>query len=65
MFYTPTTSRIAALVVIDVLSTAVALRRDEPHGDRLRRMKRQLNAIRSGQAESDDAPAQPGAQGKE
>ena len=63
--YTPTTSRIAALVVIDVLSTAVALRRDEPHGDRLRRMKRQLNAIRSGQAESDDAPAQPGAQGKE
>ena len=49
--YTPTTSRIAALVVIDVLSTAVALRRDDLHNDRLRRMKRQLNAVRSGEGE--------------
>ena len=29
--YTPTISRIAALVVIDVLSTAVALRRGDEH----------------------------------
>lgn len=49
--YTPTTSRIAALVVVDILSTAVALRRDEPHDDRLRRMKRRLNAVRSGEPE--------------
>ncbi len=61
--YTPTTSRIAALVVVDVLSTAVALRRDEPHDDRLRRMKRQLNAVRSGEAGGDEAPlAEPGAE---
>ena len=53
--YTPTTSRIAALVVVDILSTAVALRRDEGHDDRLRRMKRQLNAIRSGDGEPDEA----------
>ena len=46
--YTPTTSRIAALVVIDILSTAVALRRDEAHNDRLTRMKKRLNAFRSG-----------------
>ncbi len=52
--YTPTTSRIAALVVIDILSTAVALRREEDHVDRLDRMKRRLNTFRSG---DDDAPA--------
>ena len=52
--YTPTTSRIAALGVIDILSTAVALRRDDPHNDRLRRMKRQLNAVRSGESEPAD-----------
>ena len=46
--YTPTTSRIAALVVVDVLSTAVALRRDGRHGERLREMKRRLNDFRSG-----------------
>ncbi len=45
--YTPTTSRIAALVVIDILSTAVALGRDDAHGVRLQEMKRQLNAARS------------------
>ena len=55
--YTPTTSRIAALVVVGILSTAVALRRDEPHDDRLRRMKRQLNAVRS--AEREDAQEPP------
>jgi RpiR family carbohydrate utilization transcriptional regulator len=45
--YTPTTSRIAALVTIDILSTAVALRRDEAHSRRLQEMKRQLNQARS------------------
>ena len=48
--YTPTTSRIAALVVIDILSTAVALRREHAHGERLRGMKRRLNTFRSGSA---------------
>jgi len=46
--YTPTTSRIAALVVIDVLSTAVALRRDPAHSQRLHEMKRRLIRFRSG-----------------
>lgn len=59
--YTPTTSRIAALVVVDILSTSVALRRDEPHDDRLGRMKRQLNAVRSGGEEPDEAHPEPGA----
>jgi RpiR family carbohydrate utilization transcriptional regulator len=45
--YTPTTSRIAALVMIDILSTAVALGRDDAHSLRLQEMKRQLNAARS------------------
>ena len=58
--YTPTTSRIAALVIIDILSTAVALRRDEQHSKRLGRMKRQLNAVRSADVEpggdDDDRP---------
>jgi RpiR family carbohydrate utilization transcriptional regulator len=45
--YTPTTSRIAALVMIDILSTAVALRREDSHGLRLQEMKRRLNAARS------------------
>ena len=45
--YTPTISRIAALVVIDVLSTAVALRRDEEHLRRYRQMKRRLAELRT------------------
>ncbi|HUG62824.1 MAG TPA: SIS domain-containing protein [Methylomirabilota bacterium] len=44
--YTPTISRIAALVVIDVLSTAVALRRDADHQARFQEMKRRLNEFR-------------------
>ena len=47
--YTPTTSRIAALVLIDILSTAVALRRNADHLARLSRMKQRLNAFRSGE----------------
>lgn len=45
--YTPTTSRLAALVVIDVLSTAVALRREPDHLARVAAMKRRLAAARS------------------
>ena len=54
--YTPTTSRIAALVLIDILSTAVALRRERGHMGRLDRMKRRLNAFRSGDA-GEEPPA--------
>jgi RpiR family transcriptional regulator, carbohydrate utilization regulator len=44
--FTPTISRIAALVVIDILSTAVAFRRGEQHQERFREMKRRLNDMR-------------------
>jgi RpiR family carbohydrate utilization transcriptional regulator len=44
--YTPTISRIAALVVVDILSTAVALRRDEAHAQRFRAMKARLGQLR-------------------
>lgn len=43
--YTPSISRLAQLVVIDVLATSVALRRDDR--DRLRKMKRQLTRLRT------------------
>jgi RpiR family carbohydrate utilization transcriptional regulator len=46
--YTPTISRIAALVVMDILSTAVALRHGEADQERFRLMKRRLNEIRFG-----------------
>lgn len=44
--YTPTISRVAALVLIDLLSTAVSLRRDRAHADRLAEMKRNLADFR-------------------
>lgn len=44
--YTPTISRIAALVVIDILSTSVAMRRPAEEQARIHRMKRQLSDIR-------------------
>ena len=47
--YTPTISRIAGLVVLDILATAVALRRDAAHDAKLSQMKRDLAAMRSGQ----------------
>jgi RpiR family carbohydrate utilization transcriptional regulator len=46
--YTPSTSRLAALAVIDVLATGVAMRRTPEHMQRLRTMKRQLSNIRTG-----------------
>jgi RpiR family carbohydrate utilization transcriptional regulator len=50
-FYTPTISRLAALVIVDVLATAVALRRTPRHIERLRVMKEQLTAMRTGEIE--------------
>ena len=40
--YTPAISRIAALVVIDILSAAVGLRRDAEHGEKFANMTRLL-----------------------
>lgn len=44
--YTPTISRIASLVVVDILSTAVVLRLGKAHNERLVRMKRLLSQMR-------------------
>lgn len=44
--YTPALSRIAALVVIDILSAAVGLRRDAEHGEKFANMKRLLSGQR-------------------
>lgn len=44
--FTPTVSRLAGLVVIDVLATAVALRRGEEHLERLSAMKEGLTRFR-------------------
>lgn len=44
--YTPTISRIAALTVIDILSTSVALRRGDEHVEIFTRMKRNLRYLR-------------------
>ena len=45
--YTPTVSRLAGLVIIDVLATAVALRRGPEHMERLTEMKEGLTRFRS------------------
>lgn len=45
--YTPTISRIAALTVVDVLSTAVALRRGEDYVQLFSGMKRNLSFMRT------------------
>ncbi len=45
--YTPTTSRIAGLVVIDLLAIGVALRHDAAYVRRLRDMKRALASMRT------------------
>lgn len=46
--HTPTISRIAALVAVDVLSTAVALQAGPERRERLAAMKRRLAAVRAG-----------------
>lgn len=53
-FYTPTISRLATLVVIDVLATAVVLRQPPEHIERLREMKKGLTAMRTGEATPPD-----------
>lgn len=44
--YTPTVSRLSHLVIIDILSTAVSLRRDTAHHDRITKMKSRLAHMR-------------------
>lgn len=44
--FTPTTSRIAALVAVDIISTLVARRLDRVENQRLVRMKRYLSQMR-------------------
>lgn len=46
-FYTPTVSRLATLVVVDVLATSVLLARPQSHVDRVREMKAALARMRS------------------
>lgn len=46
--YTPTVSRLSHLVVIDILSTAVSLRRGGTHDERIAEMKDGLARLRSG-----------------
>jgi RpiR family carbohydrate utilization transcriptional regulator len=46
--YTPSTSRLAGLVVIDILATGVALRRSPEHTAAIRRMKSELASMRHG-----------------
>ncbi|GAA2898403.1 SIS domain-containing protein [Streptosporangium fragile] len=44
--YTPSTSRLAGLVVVDILATGVALRRGPEHLERISRMKSRLATMR-------------------
>ncbi len=47
--YTPITSRLAALVLVDILAVGVAMRRGSQHQKRIAGMKRRLSAMRSGE----------------
>jgi RpiR family transcriptional regulator, carbohydrate utilization regulator len=55
--FTPTVSRLSAMIVIDILSTAVSLGRPLAEQERIVEMKRLLSAVRRGQSqdETDDA----------
>lgn len=44
--FTPMVSRLAGLIIIDILATAVASTRGDEHWERLRRMKRELACFR-------------------
>ncbi|MGO1538049.1 MAG: MurR/RpiR family transcriptional regulator [Leucobacter sp.] len=44
--FTPSVSRLAALVAVDILATAVAVRRGSQHSEELSRMKDELSAFR-------------------
>lgn len=52
--YTPTVSRLAGLVLVDILATAVAMRRGPAHLERLSAMKESLSHFR-GSADDDGA----------
>jgi len=56
--YTPSTSRLAGLVVIDILATGVALRSSADHAAAVRRMKSELAAMRQGAATVDQGSEQ-------
>lgn len=45
--YTPTISRLAALVLVDILAVGVAMRRGGDHQQRIAGMKKRLSAMRS------------------
>ncbi|NPD66743.1 SIS domain-containing protein [Lichenicola cladoniae] len=45
--YTPTISRLAALVLVDILAVGVAMRRGGEHQQRIAGMKKRLSAMRS------------------
>jgi RpiR family carbohydrate utilization transcriptional regulator len=45
-YYTPTVSRLAALVIVDILATGVAMRRGPEALDQIRTMKEQLAQMR-------------------
>lgn len=59
--YTPTVSRLAGLVLVDVLATAVAVRRGSGHLERIKNMKEALAEWRGSLAES-EPPVAMGAQ---
>ncbi|NPD67823.1 SIS domain-containing protein (plasmid) [Lichenicola cladoniae] len=52
--YTPTISRLAALVLVDILAVGVAMRRGSDHQQRLAAMKKRLSSMRSRGASEDD-----------
>lgn len=57
--YTPTLSRLAQLVVVDVLATSVLLRRPAEDMERLREIKRELSRMRKGDFQSAEEPSGP------
>lgn len=55
--FTPTVSRLSAMIVIDILSTAVSLGRSQAEQDRIAQMQRTLSEVRSGRSiEPDPGP---------
>jgi DNA-binding MurR/RpiR family transcriptional regulator len=54
--YTPTISRIAGLVVIDLLAVGVAIRHDGAYMKKLQKMKRGLTAMRTAPIHVDNEP---------
>jgi RpiR family carbohydrate utilization transcriptional regulator len=56
--FTPTVSRLSAMIVVDILSTAVSLGRSQSDQDRIAEMKRLLSDVRAGREdEAGSGPA--------